>query len=77
MQLSIEIPDKIAQDMRSLLAESSTDEDALSDFVLEAVKDRIFAEAVRQIKTRNAAFDQQGIMDIAEEAVSWARETGH
>jgi hypothetical protein len=74
MQLSIEIPDDMADAVRAFLAENADEEGELSAFVLEAVRDRIFAETVKRVKARNAQFDQQEIMDTIDEAVTWARE---
>jgi len=74
MGLTIEIPDDIADAVRSFLAENADTESDLSAFVLDAVKDRIFAETVKRIKERNAQFDQQEIIETVEEAVAWARE---
>ena len=73
-QWTLTIPDETDRAVRSILTESSGDVDSLSRFVNDAVQQRIFRMTVETIQNRNAAFDQQELMNIIDDAVNWARE---
>lgn len=45
----------------------------LSRFIEEAVRQRVFAETARDIKTRNANFSAEQIDAAVAEALDWAR----
>ena len=45
----------------------------LSKFVEQAVRERLFSETVETVKARNAAFDQQEIIDAVDQAVEAVR----
>jgi hypothetical protein len=48
----------------------------LSRFIEEAVRQRVFEETARDIKTRNADFTDMEIDAAVSEALDWARQTG-
>lgn len=74
---SVSVSEDVDKSVRAFLAQQGSDAEHLSQFVEEAVRDKLFAETVRTVKARNAHLDQQAIMDIVEEAVGWAREDRH
>lgn len=49
----------------------------LSRFVEEAVRARIFEQAVEQTKTENASIPEEELTAIIDEAVQWARNAHH
>lgn len=67
------ISDKTNQALRAFLGSVGAKKGDLSKFVEEAVQDKIFRETVSAVKSRNAKYDQQEIINTVEEAVEWAR----
>ena len=59
--------------VRNFLARTGGKKGDLSRFVDEAVRRRVLALTVRQIKDRNAGQDQQAILDLIDEEVDTAR----
>ncbi len=70
---TISIPEKTDRVVRMYIARMGGKKGDLSKFVDEAVRGKIFDETAKQVKERNADFDQQEIMDIINEAVDSAR----
>jgi len=59
--------------LRTFLAQIGGKKGDLSNFVEEAVRDKLFTMTVNRIKERNSGSDQQDIMDIVDEAVEQVR----
>ena len=74
-KLSIDLSDETDRDLKDFLSQAGGDENDLADFVEKAVKVRLFDLTVTKIKKRNSLYDQQIIMDTAEEAVNRTRAT--
>ena len=69
----LSIPEKTDRAVRTFLARTGGRKGDLSRFVDEAVRRRLLEVAVREIKDRNARFDQQEILDLIDEEVEAAR----
>ena len=67
------IPEKTDRAVRTYLARTGGKKGDLSRFVDEAVRRRVLDLTVRQVKDRNARYDQQEILDLIEEEVDAAR----
>lgn len=70
---SLSIPEKTDRAVRTFLARNGGKKGDLSRFVDEAVRRRMLDLAVRQVKERNARYDQQEILDLIDEEVDAAR----
>lgn len=70
---TISIPEKTDRAVRTYIARKGGKKGDLSKFVDQAVRGKIFDETVRQIKTRNAKFDQDEMLKMIDEAVDWSR----
>ena len=70
---NLSIPDKTDRAVRTYLARTGGKKGDLSRFVDEAVRRRVFDLTVREIKDRNAALDQQELLDLIDEEVDAAR----
>ena len=70
---NLSISEETDRSVRTFLARSGGKKGALSRFVDEAVRRRVFDLTVGQIKERNAEYDQQDILDLVDEEVSTAR----
>ena len=72
---NLSIPDKTdrAPRLRTFLARNGGKKGDLSRFVDEAVRRRMLDLAVRQVKERNARYDQREILDLINEEVDAAR----
>ena len=70
---NLSISEETDRSVRTFLARSGGKKGALSRFVDEAVRRRVFDLTVGQIKERNAEYDQQDILDLVDEEVSAAR----
>ena len=70
---NIIIPEKTDRAVRIYLARTGGKKGDLSRFVDEAVRRRVLDLTVREIKGRNARFDQQEILDLIDEEVDAAR----
>ena len=69
----LSIPEKTDRAVRTFLARTGGRKGDLSRFVDEAVRRRLLDLTVREIKDRNARFDQQEILDLIDEEVDAAR----
>ena len=67
------IPEKTDRAVRIYLARTGGKKGDLSRFVDEAVRRRVLDLTVRQVKDRNARYDQQEILDLIDEEVDAAR----
>lgn len=70
---NLSIPEKTDRAVRTFLARTGGRKGDLSRFVDEAVRRRLLDLTVREIKDRNARFDQQEILDLIDEEVEAAR----
>ena len=67
------IPEETDRAVRTFLARNGGKKGDLSRFVDEAVRRRVLDMTVRQIKDRNARYDQREILDLIDEEVDAAR----
>ncbi len=67
------IPEKTDRAVRTYLARTGGKKGDLSRFVDIAVRRRVLDLTVRQVKDRNARYDQQEILDLIYEEVDAAR----
>ena len=70
---NLSIPEKTDRAVRTFLARTGGRKGDLSRFVDEAVRRRVLDLTVREIKDRNARYDQQQILDLIDEEVDAAR----
>ena len=64
---NLTIPEKTDRAVRTYLARTGGKKGDLSRFVDEAVRRRVLDLTVRQIKDRNAQYDQREILDLIDE----------
>lgn len=69
----LSIPEKTDRAVRTFLARKGGKKGDLSRFVDEAVRRRVLDLTVREIKDRNARYDQQEILDLIAEEVDTER----
>jgi len=67
------VSDKTDRAVRNFLARTGGKKGDLSRFVDEAVRRRVLDLTVREVKDRNARYDQQEILDLVDEEVNAAR----
>lgn len=67
------VSDKTDRAVRTFLARTGGKKGDLSRFVDEAVRRRLLDLTVREVKDRNARYDQQEILDLIDEEVDAAR----
>ncbi|HEX9809833.1 MAG TPA: ribbon-helix-helix domain-containing protein [Alphaproteobacteria bacterium] len=67
------IPEKTDRAVRTYLARTGGKKGDLSRFVDEAVRRRVLDLTVREVKDRNARYDQQDLLDLIDEEVDAAR----
>ena len=70
---SLSISEETNRAVRTFLARNGGKKGDLSRFVDEAVRRRVLDLTVRQIKDRNARYDQQEILDLIDDEVDTAR----
>ena len=70
---NLTIPEKTDRAIRIYLARTGGKKGDLSRFVDEAVRRCILDLTVRQVKDRNARYDQREILDLIDEEVDAAR----
>ncbi len=70
---NLTIREKTDRAVRTYLARTGGKKGDLSRFVDEAVRRRVLDLTVRQVKDRNAQYDQQEILDLIDEEVDAAR----
>lgn len=69
----LSIPEETDRAVRTFLARNGGRKGDLSRFVDEAVRRRVLDLTVREIKDRNARYDQQEILDLIDEEVDTER----
>lgn len=69
---NLSIPEKTDRAVRTFLARNGGKKGDLSRFVDEAVRRRMLDLTVRQVKDRNARYNQQEILDLIDEEVDTA-----
>lgn len=67
------VPESTDRAVRTFLARTGGKKGDLSRFVDEAVRRQILDLTVREIKDRNAGYDQQKILDLIDEEAAAAR----
>ena len=70
---NLSIPEETDRAVRTFLARTGGKKGDLSRFVDEAVRRRVLDLTARQVKNRNAGFDQREILDLIDEEVDAAR----
>lgn len=73
---SIVVSDEIDRALRTFLAQTGGKKGDLSNFIEEAVQNRLFELTVKRIKDRNTDFSQQDIMETIKEACENSRASG-
>ena len=69
----LSIPEETDRIVRTFLARNGGKKGDLSRFVDEAVRRRVQDLTVEQVKDRNAAYDQQAILDLRDDEVAAGR----
>lgn len=67
------VPESTDRAVRTFLARTGGKKGDLSRFVDEAVRRQVLDLTVREIKDRNAGYDQQKILDLIDEEAAAAR----
>ncbi len=70
---NLSIPEETDRAVRTFLARNGGKKGDLSRFVDEAVRRRVLDLTVRQVKDRNARYDQREVLDLIDEEVDAAR----
>ena len=70
---NLSISEETDRAVRTFLARTGGKKGDLSRFVDEAVRRRVLDLTVRQVKNRNAGFDQREILDLIDEEVDATR----
>lgn len=73
---NIKVPEELDRELRVYLAERGLKRGALSDFVEQAVREKLFRQTVEEVKKRNAGYSSDEIEAAIDEAVSAARHAG-
>ena len=68
------ILDETDQVVRSYLTSAAGTDEDLPAFVDQAVRSKILRETIREIQNQNADVSEAEAMNLANEAVAWARE---
>lgn len=70
---NLSIPEETDRTVRVFLGRNGGKKGDLSRFVDEAVRRRVFDLTVRQVKDRNAGYDQQEILELIDDEVDAVR----
>ncbi len=70
---NLSIPEETDRMVRTFLARNGGRKGDLSRFVDDAVRRRVLDLTVRQVKERNARFDQTEILDLIDEEIGAVR----
>ena len=70
---NLSIPEETDRTVRVFLGRNGGKKGDLSRFVDEAVRRRVFDLTVRQVKDRNARYDQQEILKLIDDEVDAVR----
>jgi len=68
------ISDETDQAVRNYISSTGGTEDDLAKFVDQAVRGKILRETIREVQAQNADLSEEEAMNLANEAVAWARE---
>ena len=72
-QWNLSVSEETDRIVRTFLARTGGKKGDLSRFVDEAVRRRVQDLTVEQVKDRNAAYDQQAILDLLDDEVAAGR----
>lgn len=61
------------RELRAHLAERGMEREAISSFVEEAVREKLFRVSVEEVKERNADYPPEEVEAVVEEAVAHVR----
>ncbi len=70
---NLSIPEETDRAVRTFLARNGGKKGDLSRFVDEAVRRRVLELTIRQVKDRNALYDQGELLDLIDKEVDAAR----
>ena len=70
---NLSISEETDRVVRTFLARNGRRKGDLSQFVDEAVRRRVLELTVKQVKDRNAGYDQQAILDLIDDEVATGR----
>ena len=70
---NLSIPEETDRAVRTFLARNGGKKGDLSRFVNEAVRRRVLELTIRQVKDRNALYDQGELLDLIDKEVDAAR----
>lgn len=73
---NIKVSGELDRELRIHLAERGLKRGALSSFVEEAVREKLFRQTVEEVKERNAGYPPEEVEADIAEAVSEARRAG-
>jgi hypothetical protein len=73
---NIKVDEDLDRELRIHLAERGLKRGALSRFVEEAVREKLFRVSVEEVKKRNAEYPPEEVEAAVAEAVSEARRAG-
>ncbi len=68
------VSDEADQVVREYLGSNGVTEEDLAKFVGQAVRSKILRETIREVQAQNADLSEEEAMNLANEAVAWARE---
>ena len=70
---NLSISEKTDRMVRSHLARTGLKKGDLSKFVDDAVRAEVLRRTVKEVQTHNTDLSEEQAMDLANEAVAWAR----
>jgi hypothetical protein len=70
---SIKISEETDRSLRTYLAQHGAKKGGLSQFVEEAVQERLYKLTVDEVQARNADLPEGELESLIEDAVRWAR----
>jgi hypothetical protein len=70
---TIKISEETDRSLRTYLAQHGAKKGSLSQFVEEAVQERLYRLTVDEVQARNADLSEDEIESIIEDAVQWSR----
>ena len=74
-RLTLVISEDTDRALRTFLAQTGGKKGDISNFIEQAVKDKLFHLTVGNIKKRSSVYDQNELMDIINEAVINVRQS--
>jgi ribbon-helix-helix protein len=70
---NLSIPDEVDRSVRSYLASRGLKKGDLSKFVTEAVSRQVLRRTLRDIRDSNTDLSEEEALELANEAIAWAR----